>query len=67
VLPQRVGQGGDLGRIEMPARLEGVRVDLIDRDVDEVRGVERGGFVSSFLAPKKCFQPAAEASLIHVR
>ncbi len=37
VLAERVGQGGDLGRVELPAGLERVRVDLVDGDVESAR------------------------------
>ena len=52
VLAERVGQGGDLGRVELAARLERVRVDLIDGDLDQLGAVERARLETAFLAAR---------------
>ena len=67
VLAQRVGQRGDLARVELPARLERIGVDLIDGDLDQLGLFERAGFESAFFAAEQCFQSASETSLIHGR
>jgi hypothetical protein len=50
VLAERVGQGGDLGRGEMAAGLIGIGIDLIDRDVKQLAGLERSRLESPILA-----------------
>jgi hypothetical protein len=67
VLPERVGQGGDLGRIEVPARLEWVRIDLIHGDPDQIGRFDRAGFVPPLAAPEQRFQATTETLLIHRR
>ena len=67
VLAERVGQRGDLARVEMPARLERVGVDLVDGDMDQLGLFERAGLEPAFLAAEQGFQSASETSLIHGR
>ena len=52
VLAERVGQGGDLGRVELPAGLERVRVDLVDGDVEQLGRLERAGLEAPLLASR---------------
>ena len=67
VLAERVGQRGDLARVEMPAGLERIGVDLVDGDLDQLGLFERARFKSAFFATQQCFEPASETSLIHGR
>ena len=67
VLAQRIGQRRDFLGIELPARLIGVSVNLIDGDLDQVARVKRSPFKSPFLAAEQCFESAPQASLIHGR
>jgi hypothetical protein len=67
VLTQGIGQRRDLGRVELPARLEGVRVDPVDCDERQLRGFHRSRLVTPLFVPEEGFQAAPEASLIHVR
>ena len=65
VLAERVGQGGDLGRVELAAGLERVRVDLIDREVRSGRTAsKRAGLVAPFVAAEQGLQAASESSLV---
>ena len=67
MLAERVGQRGDLGGVELAARLERVGVDLVDGEVDQLGAVERAGLESAFFAAEQGFQAASESSLIHGR
>ena len=67
VLAQRVGQRGDLARVELPAWLKRIGVDLIDGDLDQLGLFERAGLEPAFIAAQQCFQSASETSLIHGR
>ena len=67
VLPERVGQRGDLRRVELAARLERVGIDLIDGDLELLGPLERSRFESAFLTPQQGFQAASETTLIHGR
>ena len=67
MLAQRVGQRGDLLRVELAARLERVGIDLIDGDLDQLARLERARFESAFFTPEQGFQSASKTSLIHGR
>ena len=67
VLPQRVGQRGDLLGVELPARLVRVGIDLIDGDLDQLARLERAAFESPFFTTEQRFQSASKTSFIHGR
>ena len=68
MLSQRIGQRGDFVGIELPARLKGVGVNLIDGDLHQVARVnKRPPFKATFLTAEQCFESAPQASLIHGR
>ena len=67
MLADRVGQGGNLGRIEVPPGLKRVRVDPVDGQVDEVGGLERGGLESALVGAQERVEAASESALIHGR
>jgi hypothetical protein len=67
VLAERIRERRDLLGIEQTARLIGIRVHLIDREVDEVCRGERAGLEPPFLASEKGFQAASKSSFIHGR
>jgi hypothetical protein len=64
MLPKRVGQRGDLLRIEEAPGLIRIGVDLVDGEVEELGRGERTGLESSFFAAEECFETASEASLV---
>ncbi len=67
VLSQRVGQRGDFVGVELAARLERVRVNLIDGDLDQLAGIERAGFETAVFAAQQGFESASKTSFIHGR
>jgi hypothetical protein len=67
VLAERIGERGDLARVEALPRLERVRVDLIDGDVEQLSAVVGAGFEPAELATEQGVESAAESSVIHGR
>ena len=67
MLAERVGQRGDLLRVEVPAGLERVGIDLGDGDRDQLGCLERSRFESTFLPTEQGFQAASETTSIHGR
>ena len=67
MLAERVGQRGDLRRVELAARLERVGIDLVDGDLDQLGAFERSRFESAFFTPEQGLQAASETTPIHGR
>ena len=67
MLPERVGQRGDILGVELPARLVRVGVDLIDGDLDQLARIKRAAFKAPFFTTEQRFQSAPKTSFIHGR
>ena len=67
MLPQRIGERGDLLRVKLPPRLKRIGIDLIDGDLDQLAGLERAAVEAPFFATEERFQSAAKTSFIHGR
>ena len=67
MLADRVGQGGELGGVEMAAGRERVRGDPINLELLEVGGFERRRLETPFVGPQKRVEAASESALVHGR
>ncbi len=65
MLPERVGQRSDILCVKHPARLVGVRVDLIDGDLDQLARIQRAPLEAPFFSTQERFQAPPKTSFIH--